>query len=76
MCRTLYSTKCPTLVCQVSLLLGFVIGKSKNRYKDNANHQHFTVAQALLCYFRNAIVVPLPAKARTPGRLPIGHSQG
>ena len=41
----LYSTKWPTLVCQVSVLLGFVIGKSKNRYKDNASDHHFIVAQ-------------------------------
>lgn len=56
----LYSAKCPTLVCQVSVLLGFVIGKSKNRCEDNASGHHFPVS-ATLSYFRNAIVMLLPA---------------
>lgn len=46
-----YSANRPTLVCQVSVLLGFVIGKSKNRYEDNASRRHFIVAKPLDLFF-------------------------
>lgn len=55
-----YSAKWPTLVCQVSVLLGFVIGKSKNRYEDNASGIHFSIL-GTLSYFRNATVMLLLA---------------
>lgn len=73
----LYGAKCPTSVCQVSVLLGFVIGKSKNRHRRQCSQPPFHCSPGSPSYFRNAIVMLLSAKARhTLGQPPISHLQG